>query len=395
MSLELKLGSHFKPEIKTYGAQEFSKGTVFISNHSDTQIQATMKSMIPIRISLRSESISNSEFTASCNCNVYTKGNLCKHIWAVLLTVEQKHPDFLDSKTDVQMVPVMTNPTQARNKAKQNEFKKALYEKQKQRIKDQKKEQKRKNNESPKTKFSEDIESAIEFFSVNGFEINESTDPEILNKAKKSLYRVFHPDKGGSHDEAVNLNEHLFTVIIHIFISVKYIYNIFNRIPFYINIDLFKMGCESSKNSKNINTYELSKKNNFQEVSKNGNFSNTNQISRGKTLYIKQEAEVFSKDDECRQKIELFLKLENIQIQGNYSIRVYISNDKSNNKKFNFLSETEKLNNFTNIKFNSSIVTNYYFEKEQTLKVEILKEGIMAEETQIPLGRVMGARRNR
>ena len=208
MSLESKLGSHFKPEIKTYGAQEFLKGTVFISNFSDTQIQASMKSMIPIRISLRSESISNPEFTASCNCNVYIKGNLCKHIWAVLLTVEKKHPDFLDSKSDIQMAPVKIDVKQAENKTKQNEFKKNQYEKQKLRIKDQKKEQKRKENEIPREKYPDDIESALQFFSANGFEIEKSTDPEILNKAKKSLYRVFHPDKGGSHDEAVILNEH-------------------------------------------------------------------------------------------------------------------------------------------------------------------------------------------
>lgn len=147
------------------------------------------------------------------------------------------------------------------------------------------------------------------------------------------------------------------------------------------------MGCESSKNSKNQYPVELK--------SSNNNLQNNNQLSRGKTLYIKQEAEVFCKDEECRQKIELFLRLENIKLQGTYSVRIYISEDKGTQKNFNFINETEKICKFPNIKFNTSVVTNYYFEKEQTLKVEILKDGSILESSQIPLGRVMGARRNR
>jgi hypothetical protein len=207
MSVDLRFGHYFKSEIKVSGAQEFSKGTVFISNYSDTQIQATMKSMIPIRISLRSDSISDPTFSASCNCNVFTKGNLCKHIWAVLLTAEIKHPDFLDSKTDIEMKQATVDPKNSAFKEKQKEFKKSQYEKQKQRLKDKKTELKQKNSETPSEQYPEDIQSALQFFSDNGFDLNESSTPEDLNKAKKTLYRVFHPDKGGSHDEAVVLNE--------------------------------------------------------------------------------------------------------------------------------------------------------------------------------------------
>lgn len=219
MSLELKLGPLFKSEIKNEGFKEFKKATVFISNHSDTQIQASMKSMIPIRVSLRSESISSPEFTASCNCNVFSKGHLCKHIWAVLLTVEQKHPDFLDSKTDIQSAPVVIDPKKAELKAKQKEFQKAQYEKQKQKIKDRKKEQKKIENEPAQEKFPADIEAAIDFFLENGFKIDASTDPEVLNKIKKTLHRVFHPDKGGRHDEAVALNKHF--DVLHDFLKKK------------------------------------------------------------------------------------------------------------------------------------------------------------------------------
>lgn len=208
MSLESKLGQYFKSEIKNEGLKEFKKATVFISNHSDTQIQASMKSMIPIRISLRSESISNPEFSAKCNCNVFSKGHLCKHIWAVLLTVEQKYPDFLDSKTEIQSAPVDIDPKKEEMKAKQKEFQKVQYEKQKLRLRTRKQEQKRAETEPVSEKYPAHIESALEFFLENGFKIEATTKPDVLNKIKKTLYRVFHPDKGGSHDEAVALNKH-------------------------------------------------------------------------------------------------------------------------------------------------------------------------------------------
>lgn len=213
MSLESKLGHHFKPEIKNYGAQEFAKGTVFISNHSDTQIQASMKSMIPIRISLRSESISSPSFTASCNCSVFTKGHLCKHVWAVLLTVEKNYPDFLDSKTEIDLVQKIITPTESALKKKQSEYKKEQYQKQKVWLKSQQLEKKKKLTEAVIPNYPKNIKAALDFFSINGFPMDASTDPDFLNKAKKSLYRVFHPDKGGSHSEAVDLNKH-FDVLI-------------------------------------------------------------------------------------------------------------------------------------------------------------------------------------
>jgi hypothetical protein len=106
------------------------------------------------------------------------------------------------------LATVTVNPKQAELKAKQKEFQKAQYEKQKQRLKDQKTEQKRIESEPEQEKYPADIESAMLFFLENGFKIQATTDPEVLNKIKKTLHRVFHPDKGGAHDEAVALNKH-------------------------------------------------------------------------------------------------------------------------------------------------------------------------------------------
>jgi hypothetical protein len=213
MSIDSKLGHFFKSEIKVSGLQEFKKATVFISNHSDTQIQATMKSMIPIRVSLKSDSIESPDFNAKCSCSVYGKGNLCKHIWALILTVEQKYPDFLDSKSNIEITAQIATPKESLQKEKQTEYKKSQYEKQKQWAKDIKAKKEKDFDNLTKKKYSDEIEAALKYFTINGFDVDESTDEEFLNKAKKSLSRIFHPDKGGSHEESIALNQN-FQILI-------------------------------------------------------------------------------------------------------------------------------------------------------------------------------------
>ncbi len=213
MSALLTLAHLFNPEIKKYGEDEFKKNIIFISNFSDTQIQASIKSMIPIRISLRSETIESTTFSASCTCSVFTKGQLCKHVWGTILATEKKHPDFLDSKTNIEMLVKSTSPAESKQKIKQTEYKKTQYEKQKQWAKDNKAKKEKDLNAASREKYSDDIEAALAFFAVNGFDVDEDTDEEFLNKAKKSLSRIFHPDKGGSHEESIALNQN-FEILI-------------------------------------------------------------------------------------------------------------------------------------------------------------------------------------
>jgi uncharacterized Zn finger protein len=213
MSAALRLAHLFNPEIKKYGEDEFKKNIIFISNFSDTQIQASIKSMIPIRISLRSESIESTIFTASCTCSVFAKNQLCKHVWATILATEKKHPDFLDSKTNIELLLKVISAKESKQKMQQTEYKKTQYEKQKQWAKDNKAKKEKTLNQAVREKYSDEIEAALAFFAVNGFEVDKDTDEEFLNKAKKTLSRVFHPDKGGSHDEAIVLNQH-FEVLI-------------------------------------------------------------------------------------------------------------------------------------------------------------------------------------
>jgi hypothetical protein len=211
--LEQTWGPYFKPEVQKRGREDFTRGLAVVANASDTQINGYVKASPLAKVAFRSEDISSSIFTVDCSCPVSVKGNFCKHIWAILILVEQKHPDFLDSKTAVEKAglgkPVAENPY----KAKQAEYQKQQYQKQKARAKEQRFEKKRESRGGTKQALPVDVETALRFFSENGFPLNESGDEETLKKAKKDLSRVFHPDKGGSHDEAVVLNRHYETLI--------------------------------------------------------------------------------------------------------------------------------------------------------------------------------------
>ena len=204
MPISPTLENQFKPEIRTRGREEYEKDLGFIQSANDTQIQGTVKSMPPSRVKFSCNSISERVFQASCTCSSAGRGNLCKHIYTVLLLVEEKHPDFLDAKNNIyiETTEVKKNP----RKEKQKEYQKQQYEKQKQYQKEKKAEKEKKESVISET-FAPEVEEALNFFEVNGFDLQYDKDDEQLKKAKKQLARVFHPDKGGSHNEAVKLNE--------------------------------------------------------------------------------------------------------------------------------------------------------------------------------------------
>ena len=226
MSIAETFVEYFKPEIQKRGHEDYAKGLAFISNASDTQVQGYVKGMPPLKVAFRSDDISSPTFSASCTCSSAAKGLYCKHMWALLLAVEAKHPDFLESKTDIEkndrlakserptFMGQKTSPQAEAYKEKQAEFKKQQYEKQKAWAKErreeikQNKKKKEKDVEAPTPRFPQDIEAALKFFTSNGFIMNNLPNEEELNKARKQLARVYHPDKGGSHDEAVSLNLH-------------------------------------------------------------------------------------------------------------------------------------------------------------------------------------------
>jgi len=211
MSTEAKWEHFFKPEVRMRGQEDFLAGLVFVSNASDTQIQGMVKASTPLKVSFLSQDIASSSFTVDCSCSSSAKGTFCKHIWAMLLLVVKKHPDFLDSKTMLDKVTLF-GKAESPFKAKQAEFKKAQYQKQKARVKEQRKALKNKDT-AVGTAFPEPVAEALTYFSENGFPMEASLDGESVKNAKKILARVFHPDKGGTHEEALVLNQHYDTLI--------------------------------------------------------------------------------------------------------------------------------------------------------------------------------------
>jgi spore cortex formation protein SpoVR/YcgB (stage V sporulation) len=144
-------------------------------------------------------------------------------MWAMLLAVEKKHPDFLESKTAIEKnernskkpklkISPEAEARAAEYKEKQAQFKKQQYEKQKAWAKEKRRQKKEKHHEGKESqsreKYSAPVEQALEFFTKNGFKMEDLPTLEVLKLARKNLSRVFHPDKGGTHDETVVLNHH-------------------------------------------------------------------------------------------------------------------------------------------------------------------------------------------
>lgn len=206
MSLTQSLEHFFKPEVRNGAAEFIRKNAVVISVGSDTLIEGYVKGSTAIKVSLKAETIEADTFYADCSCPSSKKGQLCKHIWAMLLWTETKYPDFLSSKQNIEKKSTADNPKASAFKAKQDDYKKQQYQKQKLRNKSIKDQKKKSKLQPARPEYPEDVEKALQFFEQNGFPLQIPFDEETLKNAKKKLSRVFHPDIGGSHQESVDLN---------------------------------------------------------------------------------------------------------------------------------------------------------------------------------------------
>lgn len=216
----------FKPEVRSQGDLLFEKGAVAVANASDSQVNAYVRTSSSAKVALTSESIASEQFSADCNCTSSKKGQLCKHIWATIRKVEESHPDFFDSKTDIvkgtaAAVSAQANvreptPEQVERKqsfqAKQAEYRKSQYQAQKERMKERK--QAAKVGKSGKASrhdvapsYEPEVQAAIDYFNQNGFPLESISTLDGLRQARKILSAIFHPDKGGTHEEMLTLNE--------------------------------------------------------------------------------------------------------------------------------------------------------------------------------------------
>ncbi|AGH94641.1 SWIM zinc finger family protein [Pseudobdellovibrio exovorus] len=208
----------FKPEVRSSGRALFTQGKTSLSQPSDTEVVAFMRTTPPFKVSLKSNAVSSPTLFVDCNCPAGKKDLFCKHIWATLLATEGKNPDFFESKLEIEKMTsashVKAKPTaqsqaweekKAALKEKQSLLRKIQYQKQKLRLKEMKHSKKSIPNEPS---FPKDVENSLVYFSQNGFELRTELTQELVSAAKKKLSLVFHPDRNGSHVEIIELNKH-------------------------------------------------------------------------------------------------------------------------------------------------------------------------------------------
>jgi hypothetical protein len=107
----------------------------------------------------------------------------------------------MDNKLQSEEFLTLQKEQKEKYKAQQKIFRQQQYQKLKKKVKEQK-------TKATKENFPENVEAAIQFFFVNGFSFSSPIDQAEVSYAWKSLAQVFHPDKGGTHTEALLLNKH-------------------------------------------------------------------------------------------------------------------------------------------------------------------------------------------
>lgn len=223
MSME-RWEPYFKPEVRSSGRTLHSKGVVNFSHGSDTQVQCYIRGSSPCKVSFSAESVETPVFSASCTCPIAKKGQTCKHMWAALTELDVKSSDFLEGKSELltgndggQVAaaerPITASQTaytekraahETAYKEKQADYRKQQYQLQKQKL-NAKKGKISKLNVAPS--YPDEVEAALKYFEENGFELRTNFTEEEISVARKKLARVFHPDKGGSHQEITELNQ--------------------------------------------------------------------------------------------------------------------------------------------------------------------------------------------
>src|SRR5215510_9805391 len=86
MSLITELSSDFSSATRSRGSDYFQEGRVKISTGSDWDVFAQVRGSRTYKVDL---SIEGDELIAHCDCPQFEKA-LCKHIWATLLTANEK-----------------------------------------------------------------------------------------------------------------------------------------------------------------------------------------------------------------------------------------------------------------------------------------------------------------
>jgi len=133
-------------------------------------------------------------------------------MWATILMLEAIESDFLACRSVIGQ-PEAQPESAASVAAKQRQ---ANY-KELQKERNKKYQRDRKNAFSTEVTLSahpQEVDEALTYFSENGFELKDNLQLGALGEARKTLARVFHPDRGGTHEEILNLNEN-YNIVAH------------------------------------------------------------------------------------------------------------------------------------------------------------------------------------
>jgi hypothetical protein len=213
MSLDERLGNFFKAEVKASGRRLLAEDKISITGGSDTTLLVYVRASPPLRVLLESEGVDQESFTAGCSCPMGKKAQFCKHVWGALLGAELKFPDFLAAKRSIGKPAIdlsqesSTDSYAETAKLRASEYRKAQYQKSKAQAKNLKKERKARDDAPSIDSYPEDVAAALSYFLENGFPMESGPSEEIASEAKRKLSRIFHPDKGGTHAEILELNQ--------------------------------------------------------------------------------------------------------------------------------------------------------------------------------------------
>ena len=218
MSASENFGNYFKNEIRSSGAKLHAQGKVSIQNSTDNEIHAYVRGTPLSKVRFWTRAVGNPSFFAQCSCPMSGKSQFCKHVWATLLCAEQKASSFLHGKESItkpsdfegdgaaaSAASIVIEKRKAVAKERAAEYRKSQYERQKLHAKTFKKGRTIGGLPSQPS-WPPEVVDALVYFSLNGFSMLQGPSEAELGEAKLKLSRVFHPDKGGTNEEAVELN---------------------------------------------------------------------------------------------------------------------------------------------------------------------------------------------
>ena len=112
---------------------------------------------------------------------------------------------------------------------------------------------------------------------------------------------------------------------------------------------------------------------------------------KGEYIFNKKlDNKILNESDKLSTKVELFISLLNLKNDSlNYSVKVFICNNKKYGQ-FDFLKETEQNLGFE-IFYGTTFLLDYYFEKEQIIRCQIMEEGKKISIIEFSVSYIMGS----